>query len=386
MKQELPKSLREALARQTAGDVHPSADALTAFVEHSLPHRESQGITDHLAQCADCREVVFLAAGAIEEPVGEEQELMPADAVRRISPALLAKAGEAPVKASRRRGWRWWWVWAPAVAVVLIVAGVVIDQRPVRQHLAMTAALKAPVAAPTASAPPSAAPAAEPGEHQLTQRSAEMPAPRKSPARPAAVQTDQKRRSDSRATEMAALQPHEEYSSAATVTATAPPPSTIDALAAAARSATVAGKTQSSFVESEGQGVTTPLLVKPRPNMEKPQTAMRPVSGLRSQWRISSDGHLERSTTPGSWTPVLADQPTTFHVVSVVGSNIWAGGNGGALFHSSDGGQNWSKQPLGGEMGAIVSIRFGDAAHGVVTTDGGSQWKTFDGGASWTKE
>src|SRR5271157_5022714 len=145
MNRELPKPIQEALASQTAGDVHPSADSLTAFVEHSLPQRESQRITDHLAQCADCREVVFLASNALEEPVGEEQELMPADAVRRISPALLAKAGEAPAKASRRRGWKLWWVWAPAVAAVLVVSGVVFQQRFFqRGSEPMTMAIKAP--------------------------------------------------------------------------------------------------------------------------------------------------------------------------------------------------------------------------------------------------
>src|SRR5271157_168367 len=91
MSRELPKSVREALAKQTAGDGHPSPDALTAFVEHSLARGESQRVTDHLARCADCREIVFLASSAIEEPVGEEREWMPDAAVPRISPALQAK-------------------------------------------------------------------------------------------------------------------------------------------------------------------------------------------------------------------------------------------------------------------------------------------------------
>ncbi len=81
MSRELPKSLRDALARQVAGDAHLSADALTAFAEHSLPPRERQRVNDHLAQCADCREVIFLASSTVEEPLGEEQEWMAADAV-----------------------------------------------------------------------------------------------------------------------------------------------------------------------------------------------------------------------------------------------------------------------------------------------------------------
>jgi photosystem II stability/assembly factor-like uncharacterized protein len=120
--------------------------------------------------------------------------------------------------------------------------------------------------------------------------------------------------------------------------------------------------------------------------MAQPQVAMRAVSGLGSRWRISSVGHLERSTSAGSWTRMLADQPIVFHVVSVVGINVWAGGSGGALFHSSDSGQTWSKQPLAAETSTIVSIHFSDATHGVVTTDGGTRWDTSDGGVTWLKE
>src|SRR5271166_2360918 len=133
MNQELPKPLRDALAGQTAGDVHPSPDALTAFVEHNLPNRESQSVSDHLASCADCREVVFLASSAVEELVGEEQEWMPAAAVPRISPALRAKTAAAPnvavaaaVGTSSRRGWMLRWAWVPAIAVVVLVSAVLV--------------------------------------------------------------------------------------------------------------------------------------------------------------------------------------------------------------------------------------------------------------------
>ncbi|MFZ0795257.1 MAG: YCF48-related protein, partial [Candidatus Korobacteraceae bacterium] len=105
------------------------------------------------------------------------------------------------------------------------------------------------------------------------------------------------------------------------------------------------------------------------------------------QWRISDEGHLERRVTAGEWTRVLADQATTFGAVSVIGSEVWAGGSSGALFHSSDGGQHWSQVPLinssGAETGAIVSIQFNDERQGTVVTNGGSRWTTSDGGVIW---
>jgi photosystem II stability/assembly factor-like uncharacterized protein len=119
----------------------------------------------------------------------------------------------------------------------------------------------------------------------------------------------------------------------------------------------------------------------------KPQMGMHAVSAVRPQWRIGPDGHLERSAAEGQWTRVLADQPATFRVVAVTGNDVWAGGDGGALFHSSDRGEHWSKVSLGegsnAETGAIVSIHFDDPQHGVVASDSGTRWATTDGGVTW---
>ncbi len=91
--------------------------------------------------------------------------------------------------------------------------------------------------------------------------------------------------------------------------------------------------------------------------------------------------------TPDQWTRVLEDQPVSFRAVAAVGNDIWAGGNSGALFHSSDGGEHWSKVSLAAnsnvESGAVISIRFDDEQHGVVATDSGTRWTTTDGGLNW---
>jgi hypothetical protein len=51
--------------------LHPDPDALNAFIEGVLPEHERSGCLAHLAECAQCREVVFLAgqAAEIEQPV-----------------------------------------------------------------------------------------------------------------------------------------------------------------------------------------------------------------------------------------------------------------------------------------------------------------------------
>ena len=109
----------------------------------------------------------------------------------------------------------------------------------------------------------------------------------------------------------------------------------------------------------------------------------------RAHWRISADGHLERALPGGAWTRVLADQPIAFRVVATIGPNVWAGGNGGALFHSADQGDSWNKIVLNmkrqAERSAIVSIHFDNAVQGSVTTDSGATWTTSDGGQTWIK-
>jgi hypothetical protein len=122
----------------------------------------------------------------------------------------------------------------------------------------------------------------------------------------------------------------------------------------------------------------------------KAATTTHAVSAVRPQWRIGPNGQLERSLAADQWTRVLDDQPVAFHAVGVIGNDVWAGGNGGALFHSSDRGEHWSKVPLAAnsnlETGAIVSIRFDDPQRGLVASDSGTRWATTDGGVTWTKQ
>jgi hypothetical protein len=85
---------------QSAGpmdQVHPDADQLTAFAEQALPLHERQETLAHLAGCAGCREIVFLAQQAAED---EAVAAVPVQ-VRRpwfagwnlVWPALIAVAG-----------------------------------------------------------------------------------------------------------------------------------------------------------------------------------------------------------------------------------------------------------------------------------------------------
>jgi hypothetical protein len=63
--QQIPKIVRERL-RATSVSHHPDAGLLTAFSERSLPDLERGVVLEHLARCAECRDVVALSLPEIE--------------------------------------------------------------------------------------------------------------------------------------------------------------------------------------------------------------------------------------------------------------------------------------------------------------------------------
>jgi photosystem II stability/assembly factor-like uncharacterized protein len=97
---------------------------------------------------------------------------------------------------------------------------------------------------------------------------------------------------------------------------------------------------------------------------------------------------LQRSFDGGrSWKEVAIAEGVTFRAVAVVVSDVWAGGSGGALFHSADGGEHWARVPVQVNdripSGDIVRIEFADAQNGVVATSTGETWRTSDAGVTW---
>src|SRR5579862_1088531 len=57
--------------------MHPDPDSLSAFVEGVLPEHERLDCLAHLAECPDCRQIVYLA----EEPLPPEPVRVPATLV-----------------------------------------------------------------------------------------------------------------------------------------------------------------------------------------------------------------------------------------------------------------------------------------------------------------
>jgi hypothetical protein len=60
----LPKIVRERMRAAVATD-HPDPDLLAAVAEQALPERERAPLLEHLARCADCRDVLALATAPV---------------------------------------------------------------------------------------------------------------------------------------------------------------------------------------------------------------------------------------------------------------------------------------------------------------------------------
>src|SRR5262249_10394946 len=102
---ELSQIVRQRLASRGAAGDHPDADTLTAYTEHLLSAAERLRVLEHVAACANCREIVALS-------LPEALESLPAPAV-----------------AASRRGWRWKPALglAAALATLAVVTTVVLE-------------------------------------------------------------------------------------------------------------------------------------------------------------------------------------------------------------------------------------------------------------------
>jgi hypothetical protein len=148
--------------------------------------------------------------------------------------------------------------------------------------------------------------------------------------------------------------------------------------------------------------------------------------GLMPRWTVSASGALQRSFDQGkTWQNVnvnvspassanveiakesrakevpkdkeadkkLLKQEVagpTFRAVTAAGTDVWAGGSGGILYHSLDAGNHWTRvvPASAGTVltGDIISLDFSDSQNGKVTTSTPEVWTTSDSGQSWQKQ
>jgi photosynthesis system II assembly factor YCF48-like protein/putative zinc finger protein len=380
---DLPKIVAQRLdEKATAAGIHPDPNLISAFAENSLPRDARASVMQHLAQCADCREVVFLSS--LDQ-----------------SATLLAVA-------SAPSTWLSWPVlrWGAAVAAVVVVAAAVSLHRPSGGKSAPSGARQmtdAPIAKEKA------APAALLDEkREIAAVATPAPAP--------AVGTDgalvaaedkgaaqlKKQGSRMAASPMPAQQAEgaagkvanerkDEIDKTTTVEVTAAAVTPQEAIGED-RIQVVPGKAKDTAAEpvsrmsgGVGSGVASNALEAPQPRA----AVLPPV--IAPRWTLTSDGTLQRSLDFGrTWQTIPVASQANFRALAAGGKDIWVGGSKGALYHSTDAGQNWTQvQPIAAGVALnddIIGVEFPDVLHGKLTTSNKETWTTEDGGQSWNKQ
>jgi photosystem II stability/assembly factor-like uncharacterized protein len=108
-----------------------------------------------------------------------------------------------------------------------------------------------------------------------------------------------------------------------------------------------------------------------------------------AQWSLSQ-GKLQRSADAGSTWQVALQLEHPLLSFGARGSDVWAGGQSGTLFHSTDSGTTWAVVQPSANAGAlvadIVAIEIRSPADVVLSTSNHESWSTSDGGKSWEKK
>jgi hypothetical protein len=409
---KLPQFVRERLKASPAVTAHPDADHLTAFAERLLSEPERANVLTHLASCTDCREILSLALPPIDTGI-----------VARGSFAV-------------RRSWLEWpafrWGFATA-GVALIVLGAVQFEH----HRSATSAMLAKQVAPAPIATPvqkEVAPVTstlEPDQN-VSDKSAHVAKKDALPERrlhhlPAEAQAPTAGR-------LQAPPP--------ALVANAPPnaaPSASETVEVQTQSATVSAQTAGSQLAKASPangsaeqffGYNSGPLSRAKPaDIVPAQVGAASAVLAKARWSITAVGGLQRSLDQGkTWQDVdvnstaapvasgaaagigggitsvkirpdvmhrsMAEKamvtPIFFRAVTAAGNEVWAGGSNAALFHSTDGGNHWTRVlPSSSGVvltGDVVTVEFADPQRGTVTTSTPETWNTSDGGQTWQKQ
>ena len=436
--EQLPKIVVQRLRATAKPEVHPDPDLLTAFAENSMGDRERTVVMEHLAQCADCREVVTLA-----QP---EFEMAHAAAASAVPAAAAMPAAAASAKTSSRSSWsrapilRWGAL--AACAAVVAVGGLTLRRQSLaRRDLAakeeITAKLQPPAqqeyaakdepvpppAPPARVMEPTASPAAEPHTSAAAPRKKDaetgLASPRPAPtvmARNALPQRggvgrgafsgmDDRAEAVRKQQEMLRAEQEQLSNSMENLQNEG---ANRRALSEGDQASTAVGGGDANQVAVESaQAKAAPAPAAPPPpsaaadkfsrapaafgalGMSKNAKALGTVAVVAPRWSLSSDGKLLlKSTDAGkTWRKIPVADSVVLRAVFALGPEVWVGGAGGALYHSSNTGQDWTKvEPMAGDKilkDDIATIEFTDLLLGQVTTVNHEVWTTNDGGKSW---
>jgi len=438
---EVPKIVHDRLRASAPGGAHPDADVLTALTEQALSGAEREGVVRHLSRCADCREAVALSIPPME-----------AVAQPRVARDGVSAAGTAGVGLRAWFAWpnlRW-----AAMAAAVVVVASVLALRPGKQHQSMVetanqqaekaihsndASAKPPTPLADQVVPPAAISAAK-SDNSLASRE---PALRLIAPQPGRVQTQILAGSEAQLADNKRADSFErksEYFFEAGKPAMRAPAASVPAakggIAASEHVEQMIGSSQETVeVNGAAADVVQPAPMEERgltarneitPPIEKAKPAAKEEAQLKNQvqdsgtqnklaaaysnsdtafalqktrskqskdvapqWSLAQ-GKLQRSLDAGATWQIALQLQHPLLSFGARGSDVWAGGGAGTLFHSTDSGTTWTmvepstkSESLSSD---IVAIEVRGPAEIVLSTSNNESWTTGDAGKTWDKK
>jgi hypothetical protein len=123
------------------------------------------------------------------------------------------------------------------------------------------------------------------------------------------------------------------------------------------------------------------------PEYKKDEQTARDMAAQRTQSQAQSKTRNKNQS--GQQMAKATPSIPVFRAVSANGLEVWAGGSAGMLYHSADGGQQWTRvvpsAPGVSLTGDVVGIAFADPQHGKIQTSTFELWTTTDAGQTWHK-
>ena len=113
------------------------------------------------------------------------------------------------------------------------------------------------------------------------------------------------------------------------------------------------------------------------------ETVVRSPGG-RSVWRLTQDGHIDRSADAGvAWVRQHSEAPGILRAGSAPSDSVcWVVGAAGTILRTTDGGASWV--PIAApQQSDLVSVSAADAETATVQSQDGSRFRTETGGATW---
>lgn len=331
------KLLANRLARtQQPPNAHQDADTLNAFAENSLAATERQTVLAHLAACTDCREVLSLIAP--DAPLQKS----------KYSVQTLA--------------------WPLAAAATLLLTFSVLRHKPAPQPVPDV--LRSPMA-PVAVAPP------PPESAPII-----IPAPKAKPLR-----AESKKRAPNPA--IAVVLPQAPPEPKLQVT---PPSITTQDQIAAPPLITVSPAAPPQYEQNFFESADA---VSSIPAQSFHAQALHGI-GLtrrRTLWSLDSkqSGVVRVSDDGGiSWNNVTLNTSATLLSLAVSGSNVWVGGDQGALFHSTDNGAHFTHIIVSDGVtelkDSITAIEVPSNARNIRIKTPSGIWLSVNEGQTWQKQ